>query len=68
MFCSKTGLPAITTNEGTRYRTESIHSHIESKYQEQCKSAESLKNMQLDQNNASVDDHISQANKRIAGQ
>lgn len=66
MFCSKTGLPSITTNEGTRYRTESIQSHFKSKYHEHCKSAESLKNMQLDQNKASIDCHISQANKQLA--
>ena len=33
-FAAKQDCQLITTNEGTRYRTESIHSHIESKYQQ----------------------------------
>lgn len=60
------GLPAIATKEGTRYRTESIQSHIGSKYHEQCKRADCLNNMQLDQNKASMDYHISRANKQLA--
>lgn len=66
MFCAKKRMPPIATTEGTRYRTQNLQDHFQSKYHKECKKTESLKTMQLDQNKNSIDFHISQANKHLA--
>lgn len=66
LFCSKTALPAITTEQGCRYRTETMKEHFKSRFHGECKKAESLKTMQLNQSKQSIDFHIGQANKQQA--
>lgn len=67
--CTNNRPPAITSENGTRFRTQTVVDHFASTYHKECRQAKLLKNQEIgkkNNNKSLIDMHISEANKMYA--